>query len=149
MHSVSALHVTLRTSISMVYLLVDRNPVELSASRPVGFSKRTVLIARTGIDVTYSIPDPTPSLNDTRTNPGWKLPGAFRERMSTSAEFAKDQTKPPCIETRISGTTRVRTSLGILLKECTLTRCTLATLVCRISVTRESNGVNKGYMSGK
>ena len=45
------------------YLLKDRDPVGLSASRSVGFSNRVVLIGRTGFDTTYSIPDPTLSLS--------------------------------------------------------------------------------------
>ena len=34
----------------------------LSASRPVGFSKWTVMIGRTGLDTMSSIPEPTLSL---------------------------------------------------------------------------------------
>ena len=60
--SMSALLVTLRSSKPMVYLQGDRNPVGLSANRPVGCLEWTVLIGRTGFDNMYSIPDPTLSL---------------------------------------------------------------------------------------
>jgi len=62
LNSVSALHVTLISSKSRVYLLKNRDPVGLLASRPVGFSKWAALIGRTGYDTTSSIPDPTLSL---------------------------------------------------------------------------------------
>jgi len=61
--SVSALHVTLISSKSMVYLLKDHDPVGLSANRSVGFPKCTVLIGRTGFDTIPSVPDPTLSEN--------------------------------------------------------------------------------------
>ena len=54
--------VPLISSKSRVYLLQDREPVVLSASRSVGFSKWTVLIGRMGFNIIPSIPDPTLSL---------------------------------------------------------------------------------------
>jgi hypothetical protein len=62
LNSVSALRVTLISSKLRVYLLKHRNPVGLSVSQSMGYSKRAVLIGRTGFDTTYSIPDPTLSL---------------------------------------------------------------------------------------
>ena len=49
-NSVSEGHVPLISSVSMVCLLKDGDPVGLSVSRSVGFSERTVLIGRTGFD---------------------------------------------------------------------------------------------------
>jgi len=54
--------VLLISSRSVVYLLRDRDPVGLSASRSAGFSKWTVLIGRTGFVTISSLPDPTLSL---------------------------------------------------------------------------------------
>ena len=64
LNSVSRRPVALISAKSRIYVLTDRNPVGLAASRSVGFSKRTVLIGRTGFDTTTSIPDLTLSLSD-------------------------------------------------------------------------------------
>jgi len=62
LNSVSGFPGTLRSSKSRVYLLKDRDPVGLPASRSVGFSKWTVLIGRTGFDTITSVPDQTLNL---------------------------------------------------------------------------------------
>ena len=63
LNSVSEGHVPLISSRSRFYLLKDCDPIGLSASRSVGFPKRTVLIGRTGFGNIYSVPDPTLSLS--------------------------------------------------------------------------------------
>ena len=67
LNSVSALPVTLISSKPMVYLLKDHDPVGLSATRSVGFSKWAVLIGRTGLDTISSIPNSTLSLKGLET----------------------------------------------------------------------------------
>ena len=62
LNSVSEGLVPLISSNSRVYLPKDCDPVGLSVSRSVGFSKWAVVIGRTGFGTISSIPDPTLSL---------------------------------------------------------------------------------------
>jgi len=63
----SNLSVSLTGQVSLLEIeglsLKDRDQVGLSAGRPVGFMKCTVLIGRTGFSTRFSIPEPTRSLS--------------------------------------------------------------------------------------
>ena len=93
----SASHVRFISSKPTAYLLKDRDPVGLSASRSAGLPNWKVLIGRTGLNYIPLIPDPTLSHTnfDVARMMKWRRPwNAARKRAASKEQAARSKAAP-------------------------------------------------------